>query len=63
MQDAEGFDKVDSLVPSLKICQGSVFARFARKGVPLVDFPARMASHRLGEMRYIWRMALDVACN
>jgi choline monooxygenase len=69
MKDAAGFDKVENgLVPlSTDIWQGFVFARFSKEGKPLIehlgDFPARMASHRLGEMRCTWRMTLDVACN
>ncbi|MBA3910928.1 MAG: aromatic ring-hydroxylating dioxygenase subunit alpha [Rhodobacter sp.] len=69
MKDAEGFDKVENGLVALDLdeWEGFVFARFTADGPGLVehlgDFPARMASHRPGEMRCTWRMTLDVACN
>jgi choline monooxygenase len=69
MKDAEGFDKVENGLVALDLdsWEGFVFARFSREGPSLIehlgDFPARMASHRLGEMRCTWRVVIDVACN
>lgn len=69
MTDAEGFDKVENGLVALDLDQweGFVFARFTREGPSLRDhlgdFPDRMASHRLGEMRQVWSVTLDVACN
>ncbi len=69
MKDAEGFDKVENGLVALDIdvWEGFVFARFLREGPSLIDhlgdFPARMASHRLGKMRCTWSLTLDVACN
>ncbi|MDM7932882.1 aromatic ring-hydroxylating dioxygenase subunit alpha [Tabrizicola sp.] len=69
MKDAEGFDKVENGLVALDLDQweGFVFARFTKDGPTLLehlgDFPARMASHKLGDMRCTWRITLDVACN
>lgn len=69
MKDAEGFDKVENGLVALDLDQwnGFVFARFGKDGPSLLDhlgdFPDRMASHRLEDMRCTWRMTLDVACN
>jgi choline monooxygenase len=69
MKDAEGFDKVENGLVALDLDQweGFVFARFTKDGPSLLehlgDFPARMASHKLGDMRCTWRITLDVACN
>ena len=69
MADAEGFDKVENGLVALDLDQweGFVFARFTRDGPRLIahlgDFPARMASHKLGDMRCTWRMVLEVDCN
>jgi choline monooxygenase len=69
MKDAEGFDTVENGLVSLDLdsWEGSVFARFTKDGPPLIDhlgdFPARMASHHLGDMHCTWSMVLDVACN
>ena len=69
MKDAEGFDKVENGLVALDLDQweGFVFSRFTREGPSLRehlgDFPDRMASHKLGQMRCTWRVTLDVACN
>lgn len=69
MADAEGFDKIETGLVALDLDQweGFVFARFTREGPTLRehlgDFPDRMASHRLGDMRCSWTISLDVAAN
>lgn len=69
MKDAIGFDRVDyGLVPiRMEIWNGFVFLTFAADAPPLIehlgDLPARMASHRLGEMRCTWRTTFAPRCN
>lgn len=69
MADAEGFDRRENgLVPlHLDSWAGFVFANFAAEPKPLLDhlgdMPQRMASHRLDQMRCVWKVRLDVGCN
>ncbi len=69
MEDAEGFDRVENgLIPvRMEIWEGFVFLCFNDQAPSLLehlgDFPKRMASHRLGDMRCTWKIQLDCACN
>jgi len=69
MQDAEGFDRVENgLVPiRLEIWAGFVFFTFDENTPPLLehlgDMPERMASHQPEQMRCVWRIELQGACN
>lgn len=69
MEDAEGFDRVEhGLIPvRMETWEGFVFLTFNKDSPSLLehlgDFPQRMASHRLGDMRCTWKIELDCACN
>ncbi|MGD1870546.1 MAG: aromatic ring-hydroxylating dioxygenase subunit alpha [Neomegalonema sp.] len=69
MEDAQGFDRVENgLLPiRLERWAGFVFLTYAQDAPPLLDhlgdLPAHMASHRPAEMRHVWTLTLDVACN
>ncbi len=69
MADAEGFDRIENgLIPvSLEIWEGFVFLTFNPAPLPLLDhlgdLPARMKSHKLGDMRCTWKVELPSACN
>jgi len=69
MQDAEGFDRSENGLVSLR-CEtwaGFLFANFAETGPGLMDqlgdLPERMASHRLDRMRCTWTMEITAECN
>jgi phenylpropionate dioxygenase-like ring-hydroxylating dioxygenase large terminal subunit len=69
MADAEGFDRRENGLVMLRTeaWAGFVFATFSADTKPLLahlgDLPLRMASHRLHEMRCVWRWSVEVGCN
>ena len=68
MDRAECFDHSDSaLVPvRMESWAGFVFVTFNDQAVPLIeylgDLPARLASHRLDQMRCTWTVKLEPRC-
>lgn len=69
MKGAEDFDKTaHGLLPiRLESWAGFLFVTVNEDAPALLeslgDLPQRMASHRLDEMRHVWSMTLDCACN
>lgn len=69
MKDAEGFDRIENgLIPiRLETWAGFVFLNYDQSAVALLealgDFPDRMASHQLDEMRFTWNRTFDCDCN
>jgi len=69
MDRTPGFDKdAHGLIPlRLESWAGFVFVTFNRDAPALLDnlgdLPERMASHRPDELRCIWRVEIDCACN